>query len=134
MFFLNNSRNIDIWILCKEPNLFRSTFYISVPNLVKNDWEQGDDAQEITAVWFWNVKKTKFRGGHLGFLAPFLNQFWPNLVQFCSLHSIQISIFLELFKKNSFLTIYIHISKGRNSLKNCSIDQIFFSTGSGHSN
>ena len=24
------------------------------------------------------------------------------------------------------LTIYIHISKGRNSLKNCSIDQIFF--------
>ena len=25
-----------------------------------------------------------------------------------------------------FLIIYIHISKGRNSLKNCSIDQIFF--------
>ena len=33
---------------------------------------------------------------------------------------------LELFKKNSFLTIYIHFSKSRNSLKNCSIDQIFF--------
>ena len=33
---------------------------------------------------------------------------------FCSLRSIQMSIFLDLFKKNSFLTIYIHISKGRN--------------------
>ena len=45
---------------------------------------------------------------------------------FCSLCSIQMLIFFELFKKNSFLTIYIHILKGRNSVKNCSIDQIFF--------
>ena len=29
------------------------------------------------------------------------------------------SIFLELFLKDSFLTICIHISKGRNSLNNC---------------
>ena len=36
------------------------------------------------------------------------------------------SIFLELFKRNSFLTIYIHISKSRNSVKKFSIDQIFF--------
>ena len=36
------------------------------------------------------------------------------------------SIFLELFQKNPFLTIYIHISKARNSLKSCSIHQIFF--------
>ena len=28
-----------------------------------------DDVREITAVWCWSVKKTKFRGGHLGFLA-----------------------------------------------------------------
>ena len=45
---------------------------------------------------------------------------------FCSLRSIQMSIFLELFMKNSFLTIYIHISKGRNSVKKLSIDQFFF--------
>ena len=45
---------------------------------------------------------------------------------FFSLRSIQMSIFLELFQKNSFFTIYIHISKGHKSLKNCSIDLIFF--------
>ena len=38
-FFLNNSKNIDIWILNKEQNLFRSEFYMCVPNLVKTDWE-----------------------------------------------------------------------------------------------
>ena len=38
-FFLNNSKNIDIWILRKERNLFRSEFYMCVPNLVKIDWE-----------------------------------------------------------------------------------------------
>ena len=77
----------------------------------------------------------KFRGGHLGLWRAFLNQFWPNLVhthknsllnKFCSLRSIQMSIFLELFQKNQYLTIYIHISKGRNSVKNCSIGHIFF--------
>ena len=36
--------------------------------------------------------------------------------------------------ENSFWTIYIHISKDRNLLKNCSIYQIIFSTGSEHSN
>ena len=52
---------------------------------------------------------------------------WNSLLNhFCSLCSIQMSIFLELFQKKLILTIYIHISKGRNSLKNCSIDQIFF--------
>ena len=45
--------------------------------------------------------------------------------QLFSLYRIQMSIFLELFKKN-FLTIYIHILKGLNSLKIYSIDQIFF--------
>ena len=34
-FFLNNSKNIDIWILRKEQNLSRSEFYMWVPNLVK---------------------------------------------------------------------------------------------------
>ena len=48
------------------------------------------------------------------------------LNKFCSLRCIQMSIFLELFKKKTFLTIYVHYSKCRNSLKNCSIDQIFF--------
>ena len=38
-FFWNNSQNIDIWILRKEQNLFRSEFYMGVPNLVKIDWE-----------------------------------------------------------------------------------------------
>ena len=44
------------------------------------------------------------------------------------------SIFLELFPKKQFLTIYIHISKDLNTLKNCSIDLIFFSTASRDSN
>ena len=57
------------------------------------------------------------------------------LNKFGSLRSIQMSIFLELFqKKKHFFTIYIHISKGRKPLKSCSIAQIFFSTGSEHSN
>ena len=36
----------------------------------KKKIKQGDhdDAREITAVWCWNDIKTKFRGGHLGFL------------------------------------------------------------------
>ena len=37
--FWNNSKNIDIWILRKEQNLFISEFYMFVPNLVKIDWE-----------------------------------------------------------------------------------------------
>ena len=37
--FWNNSKNIDIWILRKEQNLFRSKFYTCVPNLFKIDWE-----------------------------------------------------------------------------------------------
>ena len=37
--FWNNSKNIDIWILRKEQNLFRSEFYMCVPSLVKIDWE-----------------------------------------------------------------------------------------------
>ena len=44
----------------------------------------------------------------------------------CSLRSIQMSIILDLLKKNSFLIISVNISKSRNSVKNCSIDQIFF--------
>ena len=39
VFFCNNSKNIDIWILRKEQNLFRSEFYMCVPSLVKIDWE-----------------------------------------------------------------------------------------------
>ena len=35
-FFLNNFKNIDIWILRKERNLFRSEIYMCVPILVKN--------------------------------------------------------------------------------------------------
>ena len=38
-FLLNNSKNIDIWILRKEQNLFRSEFYMCEPSLVKIDWE-----------------------------------------------------------------------------------------------
>ena len=36
--FWNNSKNIDIWILRKEQNLFRIEFYICVPNLLKIDF------------------------------------------------------------------------------------------------
>ena len=53
---------------------------------------------------------------------------------FLFLCSIQMSIFLELLKKNGFLIIYIQISKGNNSLKNCSRLTWFSSTGSGDSN
>ena len=37
---------------------------------VRQYLKQGDheDAREITAVWSSNVKKTKFRGDHFGFL------------------------------------------------------------------
>ena len=38
-FFWNNSKNIDIRILCKEQNLFTSEFYMFVHSLVKIDWE-----------------------------------------------------------------------------------------------
>ena len=38
-FFLNNSKNIDIWILRKEQNIIRSEFYMCVPSFVKIDWE-----------------------------------------------------------------------------------------------
>ena len=41
-FFLNNSKNIDIWILRKEQNLFRSECCMCVPSLVKIDWEMPD--------------------------------------------------------------------------------------------
>ena len=39
------------------------------------------------------------------------------------MRSIQIP---GVIQENPIFAIYIHISKGRNSLKNCSIDQIFF--------
>ena len=39
IFSLNNSKNIDIWILRKEQNLFKSEFYMCLPNLVKINWE-----------------------------------------------------------------------------------------------
>ena len=68
-------------------------------------------------------------------MTKFDTHIWNSLLNnFCSLCSIQISILLELFKKNWFLTIYTHFSKGRNSLKNCSILTKFFLKGSGHSN
>ena len=35
-----------------------------------------DDAREITAVWCWNDKKTKFRGGHLGYLTAIIDWLW----------------------------------------------------------
>ena len=63
------------------------------------------------------------------------NQFWPNLVYTYKVHFWTILVlcvvfkyqyFMELFKKNLFFTVYIHISKDSNSLKNCSIEQIFF--------
>ena len=37
--FLNNSKNIDIWILRNEQKLLKSKFYICVLNLVKIYWE-----------------------------------------------------------------------------------------------
>ena len=33
---------------------------------------------------------------------------------------------MNIQEKLIFFTVYIHISKDRNSLKNCSFDQIFF--------
>ena len=75
---------------------------------------------------------------------PFiLNQFWKNLVHIHEIYSWTVFVlcvvfkcqyFMELFKKNWFFTVYIHISKDRNSLKKCSIDLRFFSTCSGDSN
>ena len=38
-FFWNNSKNIDISILRKEQNLYRSEFYMRLQSLVKIDWE-----------------------------------------------------------------------------------------------
>ena len=38
-FFLNNSKNIDIWILHKVQYLLRIEFCMCVPNLFKIDWE-----------------------------------------------------------------------------------------------
>ena len=38
-FLMNNSKNIDIWILRKEQNLVISEFYMYVPSKVKIDWE-----------------------------------------------------------------------------------------------
>ena len=121
-----------------------------------------DDAREITAVLWWNDKKTKFRGGFLTSISQSILTKLGTHIQnsllnkLCSLRSIQMSIFLELFQKKTFLTIYIqkilcihiqsdfylcvvfkcqyfwsysikkslltiyiHISKGRNSVKNC---------------
>ena len=62
-------------------------------------------------------QKTKYRGGHLGFLWPFINQFLPNLVPTYKMYSWTIFVlcvvfkcqyFLDLFKKNWFLTIYTY--------------------------
>ena len=83
------------------------------------------------------TKKTKFCGGHLGFLTgislSMLTELGTHILnsllnKFCSLRSIQMSIFLELFQKNSFFIIYINISNGLNSRKNCSIDQLSYFT------
>ena len=48
-FFLNNSKNIDIWILRKEQNLFRSEFYKCVPSLVKIDWVNAHQKSKMAA-------------------------------------------------------------------------------------
>ena len=72
-------------------------------------------------------------GGHFSIN---FDQIWYTHIKFTSeqfLFFVQYSNvnILELFKKNSFLTFYIHISKGHNSLTNSLIHQIFF-TGSEH--
>ena len=56
------------------------------------------------------------------------------LDNFCSLCSIEMSIFLKLYKKNKFFTIYSNTFKGHNSLKLFSIDLFFISLCSGAPN
>ena len=101
----------------------------------KNIDKQGDldDAREITTVWCWNDKKKQLN--FVAAILAFFNEFWPNLVDTYKIHFwinfvlcvvFKCQHFLELFLKKAFFTIYIHISKGRYSVKNCSIDQIFF--------
>ena len=77
--------------------------------------------------WHFNIRPGWFPAIHPDRLVrPGTHIYNSLLNKFCSLRNIQMSIFLELFQKNSFLTIYIHISKGRNLINNCAIDQIFF--------
>ena len=61
-----------------------------------------DDVLEITAVWCWNVKKTNFRGGHLGILAAISNQFWPNLVHTYKIHFWISFVLCVVFKCQNF--------------------------------
>ena len=79
-----------------------------------------------------SLKKNKEKNKAISMM-PFLNQFWPSLVLTYKIHFWISFVLCAVFKcqyfwyfsrKKSFLTIFIHISKDRNSLKNCSIDQI----------
>ena len=81
------------------------------------------------------TKKLNFLAAILDFWRVFLNQFWPNLIHTYKIHFWISFVLCVVFKcqyfwsysrKKPFFTIYIHISKGRNSLKDCSIDHIFF--------
>ena len=59
--------------------------------------------------------------------------FWHVLNNFCSLRSIQMSIFLELFKKNWFWP-FIYVFRRTVTHSKIVRITIFFSTGLGHSN
>ena len=67
-FFWNDAKNIDIWILRKEQNLFRSEFYMCVPSLDKIDWEiSAKNPRWPTRNWvFWhfNIRPRWFPAHH----------------------------------------------------------------------
>ena len=85
-------------------------------------------------VIFYHFFTMQTGNSYLQIIPIILNQFWPNLVNTYKIQFWTICVLcvvckcqsLELFKKNLFLAIYVHISKDRNSLKNCSIGQFFF--------
>ena len=61
-FFWNTYKTIDIWILCKEQNLFRSEFYMCVPNVVKFDWDMA--AKNPRFFWHFNFRPRWFPAHH----------------------------------------------------------------------
>ena len=78
VFFCNYSKNIDIWILLKEQNLFRREFYMCVPSLVKIDWEMHvKNPRWPPRIFFphFNIRPRWFPAHHRDRLV-FLSFFW----------------------------------------------------------
>ena len=78
-------------------------------NMLKYKQGDLDDAREITAVWCWNVKKTKFRGGHLGILAAILNWQWVlhKLVLYIN-HFTNFDTFITKWTIDTPIVIFYH--------------------------